>query len=220
MNLTGRIIGMITNPAETIKDISEHPYIEEAVLIVGITAVFSAISAYLLQSRIIYDFSDIDTTGLEAIQLITTVMPIVMALIGVLIMWVIAAGIVHLVSVALGGEGQFTQMLVVYGYAYIPIMISVVIGMVMMNFIEPITITISSTGTPDSSMGQLTSNPLYQMSIASSYLLKLWSIGLVFMGVKQIHGLDTNKALIAVALPLLSLVFGILMGMYSSSLMG
>ncbi len=220
MNLTDRIIGMITNPAETIKDISEHPYIEEAVLIVGITAVFSAISAYLLQSRIIYDFSDIDTTGLEAIQLITTVMPIVMALIGVLIMWVIATGIVHLVSVALGGEGQFTQMLVVYGYAYIPIMISVVIGMVMMNFIEPITITISSTGTPDSSMGQLTSNPLYQMSIASSYLLKLWSIGLVFMGVKQIHGLDTNKALIAVALPLLSLVFGILMGMYSSSLMG
>ncbi len=147
-------------------------------------------------------------------------MPIVMALIGVLIMWVIATGIVHLVSVALGGEGQFTQMLVVYGYAYIPIMISVVIGMVMMNFIEPITITISSTGTPDSSMGQLTSNPLYQVSIASSYLLKLWSIGLVFMGVKQIHGLDTNKALIAVALPLLSLVFGILMGMYSSSLMG
>ena len=69
-------------------------------------------------------------------------------------------------------------------------------------------------------MGQLTSNPLYQMSIASSYLLKLWSIGLVFMGVKQIHGLDTNKALIAVALPLLSLVFGIVMGMYSNSLMG
>ena len=220
MNLTGRITGMITNPVETIKDISEHPYIEEAGLIVGITAVFSAISAYLVQSKIIYDFSDIDTTGLETIQLITTVLPIVMALIGVLIMWVIATGIVHLVSVALGGEGQFTQMLVVYGYAYIPIMISVVIGMVLMNFIEPITITISSTGTPDSSMGQLTSNPLYQVSIASSYLLKLWSIGLVFMGVKQIHGLDTNKALIAVALPLLSLVFGILMGMYSSSLMG
>ena len=183
MNLTGRITGMITNPAETIKDISERPYIEEAVLIVGITAVFSAISAYLLQSRIIYDFSDIDTAGLETIQLITTIMPIVMALIGVLIMWVIATGIVHLVSVALGGEGQFTQMLVVYGYAYIPIMISVVIGMVLMNFIEPITITISSTGTPDSSMGQLTSNPLYQVSIASSYFLKLWSIGLVFMGV-------------------------------------
>ncbi|MCG7848832.1 MAG: YIP1 family protein [ANME-2 cluster archaeon] len=220
MNLTGRITGMIMNPGETIKDISEHPYIEEAVLIVGITAIFTAISAYLMQSKIIYDFSDIDTTGLEAIQLITTVMPIVMALIGVLILWVIAAGIVHLVSVALGGEGQFTQMLVVYGYAYIPIMISVIIGMVLMNFIEPITITISSTGAPDSSMGQLTSNPLYQMSIASSYLLKLWTIGLVFMGVKQIHGLDTNKALIAVALPLLSLVFGIVMGMYSSSLMG
>ena len=220
MNLADRIIGMITNPAETIKDISEHPYIEEAVLIVGITAVFSAISAYLVQSKIIYDFSDIDTSGLETFQLITTVMPIVMALIGVLILWVIAAGIVHLVSVALGGEGQFIQMLVVYGYAYIPIMISVVIGIVLMNFIEPITITISSTGGAQGDMGGFYSNPLFQASLVTGTLLKLWTIGLVFMGVKQIHGLDTNKALIAVALPLLSLVFSIVMGMISNSLMG
>ncbi len=220
MNLTGRITGMITNPAETIKDISEHPYLEEAVLIVGITAILSAISAYLMQSKIIYDFSDMDVSGLETIQLITTIMPVVIALIGVLILWVIAAGIVHLVSVALGGEGQFIQMLVVYGYAHIPIMISAVIGIVLMNFIEPTIITMSSTGAVQGDMGGFSSNPIYQALLVSGTLLKLWTIGLVFMGVKQIHDLDTNKALIAVALPLLSLVLGIVIGMYSSSLMG
>ncbi|MDF1557290.1 MAG: Yip1 family protein [ANME-2 cluster archaeon] len=193
---------------------------EESVLIVGITAIFSAISAYLMQSRIIYDYGDLDTGGLETFKLITTVMPIVMALIGVLIIWVIAAGIVHLISVALGGEGKFIQMLVVYGYAYIPIMISVVIGMVLMNFIDPITITMSSTGATNSDMSGLTSNPLYQASLATSTLLKLWSIGLVFIGVKQIHGLSTNKALIAVALPLLFLIFGIVMAFVSSLLIG
>jgi len=220
MNLMERITGMITRPKETIDDISENPYIEEAVLIVGITAVFYAISAYLMQSKIIYDYGDMDVSGMETLKLITTVTPIIMALIGVFVMWVIAAGIVHLISVALGGEGKFIQMLVVYGYAYIPIIISTVVGIILMNFVDPITINISSTGASNNSMADFMSDPLYQASLVSGTILKLWSIGLVFIGVKQIHDLSGSRALIAVALPLLSLLFGILMTFFSSSLMG
>ena len=220
MNLMERITGMVTRPKETIKDISENPYIEEAVLIVGITSVFYAISAYLVQSKIIYDYSAIDMSGMETLKLIMTLTPIIMALIGVFIMWVIAAGIVHLISVALGGEGKFIQMLVVYGYAYIPIIISTFIGIILMNFVDPITITISPTGAAGNMMGDFTSNPFYQASLASGTIFKLWSIGLVFMGVRHIHGLNVNRALIAVALPLLSLLFGIVTTLFSSSLMG
>ena len=186
----------------------------------GITAVFYAISAYLMQSKIIYDYVDMDVSGLETLKLITTVTPIIMALIGVFVMWIIAAGIVHLISMALGGEGKFNQMLVVYGYAYIPIMISTVVGIILINFVDPITITISSTGASDNSMANFMSDSLYQASIVSGTLLKLWSIGLVFMGVRHIHGLSGSKALIAVALPLLFLIFGIVMTLFSSSLMG
>lgn len=220
MNLMERITGMVTRPKETIKDISENPYIEEAVLVVGITSVLYAISAYLMQSKIIYDYSDIDVSGMETFRLITTVTPIIMALIGVFVMWVIAAGIVHLISVALGGEGKFIQILVVYGYAYIPIIISTVVGIILMNFVDPITVIISPTGASNNSMGDFMSNPFYQASLASGTILKLWSIGLVFMGVRHIHGLSFNRALIAVALPLLSLVFGIVMTLFSSSFMG
>lgn len=220
MNLMEKITGMVTRPKETIEDISENPYIEEAVLVVGITSVFYAISAYLMQSKIIYDYSDMDVSGLETLKLITTVMPIIMALIGVFVMWVIAAGIVHLISVALGGEGKFIQMLVLYGYAYIPLIISTVVGIILMNFVDPVTITISSTGAADSSMADFMSNPLYQASLVSGTIFKLWSIGLVFMGVKHIHDLSGNRALIAVALPLLYLIFGIVMALFSSSLMG
>lgn len=114
---------MVTRPKETIEDVSKNPCIEDAVLIVGITSVIYAISAYLMQSKIIYDYGDMDISGMETFKLITTVTPIIMGLIGVSVMWFIAAGIVHLISIALGGEGKFIQMLVVYGYAYIPIMI-------------------------------------------------------------------------------------------------
>jgi len=220
MNLMERITGMVMRPKETIEDISENPYIEEAVLIVGISAVFYAISAYLMQSKIIYDYSGMDVSGMETFKLITTVTPIIMGLIGVFVMWVIAAGIVHFISVALGGEGKFIQMLVVYGYAYIPIMISTVVGIILMNFVDPVTISISSTEASNNSMADFMSNPFYQASLVSGTILKLWSIGLVFMGVRHIHGLSGNKALIAVALPLLSLLFGIVMTLLSSSLMG
>lgn len=220
MNLMERIIGMVIRPKETIEDISENPYIEEAVLIVGITSVFYAISAYLMQNKIIYDYVDMDASSLETFRLITTVTPIIMALIGVFVMWVIAAGIVHLISVALGGEGKFIQMLVVYGYANIPIIISTVLGIIFMNFVDPITITISSTGASNNSMADFMSDPLYQASLVSGTLLKLWSISLVFLGVKHIHDLNSSRALIAVALPLLYLVFGIVITLFSSSLMG
>jgi len=219
MNLMERITGMITHPKETIEDISENPYIEDAVLIVGITSVIYAISAYLMQSKIIYDYGDMDISGMETFKLITTVTPIIMGLTGVFVMWFIAAGIVHLISIALGGEGKFIQMLVVYGYAYIPIMISTVVGIILMNFVDPITITISSAGASNNSMADFMSDPLYQASLVSGTLLKLWSIGLVFMGVRYIHGLSGNRALVAVALPLLFLLFGIVMTLLSSSLM-
>ncbi len=220
MNLMERITGMITRPKETIEDISKNPYIEDAVLIVGITSVISAISAYLMQSKIIYDYGDMDVGGLETLKLITTVAPIIMGLIGVFVMWIIAAGIIHLISVALGGEGKFIQMLVVYGYANIPIIISTVVGIILMNFVDPINISISSTGASNNSMADFMSNPFYQASIASGTIFKFWSIGLVFMGVRHIHGLSSSKALITVALPLLFLIFGIVMTFLSSSLMG
>jgi len=100
MNFTDRIGGMIVRPGETIEYISKYPNVEEAGLIVGITA----ISAYLMNSKIIVDYSGVDVGNLEMLNFLTNVMPIVSALIGIFIMWVIVAGIVHLISVALGGR--------------------------------------------------------------------------------------------------------------------
>ena len=182
MNFTDRIGGMIVRPGETIEDISKYPNVGEAGLIVGITAIISAISAYLMNSKIIVDYSGVDVGNLEMLNFLTNVMPIVSALIGIFIMWVIVADIVHLISVALGGEGSFIQLLVVYGYAYIPVMIHAVIGILLLSFVEPITITITSIGATNNAMGDLASSPFYQASLAIGTLLRLWSIGLVFMG--------------------------------------
>lgn len=221
MNLFNKITGILIKPEETIKEISDRPYIEEAFLIVGIIAILSAISVYIMP--IIYDFSelpaDIPTETINIIKFSTTVLPIVSALIGVIIMWIIAAGVIHFIAVALGGEGKFTQMLVVYGYSRTPLIISVAIGIIFYSFIEPITITITEAGAGNP-MSELLSNPYYMAMLIIGYIMQLWAIGLVFLGVRYVHNLSTNKALIAIALPLLFFVFGIVMTFFSSVLFG
>ena len=134
-------------------------------------------------------------------------------------MWIIAAGIIHFIAVALGGEGKFTQMLVVYGYSRTPLIINAVIGIILFSFIEPITITITAAGAGNP-MGEMLSNPYYVAIMIIGYIMQLWAIGLVFLGVKYVHNLSTNKALIAMALPLLFFVFGIVTTLFSSVLFG
>ncbi|HUW66457.1 MAG TPA: Yip1 family protein [Candidatus Nanoarchaeia archaeon] len=217
MNLLNKITGILIKPEETIKEISDRPYIEEAFLIVGIIAILSAISAYLMP--IIYDFSDLPPEAMEIVKFSTTVLPILSALIGIIIMWIIAAGIIHFISVALGGEGKFTQMLVVYGYSRTPLIINAVFGIILFSFIEPITITMTAAGAGNP-MGEMLSNPYYVAIMIIGYIMQLWAIGLMFLGVKYVHNLSTNKALIAMALPILFFVLGIVTTLFSNVLFG
>jgi len=217
MSLVSNITGMIVSPGQTIEKIAEKPYIEEAVLIVGIVAILSGISAYIMSKIIIYEFGDIGGTETDLSNTITPILTIVIPIVGTMIVWVIATGVVHLISVALGGEGKFTQMLVIYGYAYIPILIGVVISMVLMMFIEPI--TISLTDLSQDFTGGLDSNPYYQGLNIIGYLMSLWSIGLLFMGVKYVHTLTSGKALIAVSIPILFLIGKIIATLFSKLLL-
>jgi hypothetical protein len=222
MSLKNNITGMIASPGQAIEKIGQKPYIEEAVLIVGICAILSGINAYFASKKFIYDYSGFDAQAMEYIKFINTITPIITiiaATIGVIIIWIIAAGIVHVIGIALGGEGKFTQLLVIYGYAYIPVIFGISISMILMSFVEPVTIAITASGAPPDVMG-VTSNPYYQGSIIITYLMKLWSIGLVYLGVKYVHSLTSGRALITVSIPLLFMIGGIVMMMFSKLITG
>ena len=51
MNFMERIIGMITKPDATTKDIAREPRIEEGLLIVGLLMIIMIVGAYLRISR-------------------------------------------------------------------------------------------------------------------------------------------------------------------------
>ena len=217
MKLMERITGIITNPRETVQDISENSHIEDAVLIMGIFAILSAISGYMSQNIIIFEFIGMDqgTPGASSYYGASgsSVFSIITGFISVIIGWIIVSGIVHLFSIALGGEGSFKKVLMIYSYANIPMLLGTVVNLILISLMSPknLVFDFSTVSSPFSiifdimeiSTRALMSDPYYQAIFVISLVVNLWTIGLVILGIKFVHDLSTNRALIAVSILIL-----------------
>ncbi len=199
MNFTEKIIGTIKNPKKAMKDIAEQPMIEEAVTIVGISAVLGALSAYILFYKVAYVFEGQDMPS--STGTIMAVAGIAGALIGSFIFWLILAGIIHLISMALGGEGKFyPQMMTITGYSMIPSFFSAIIGIAMLSMMEPMTITISATNPAAANM--LSNSPYFIASNLIGIVFQVWSSIILFFGVQSVHKLTAARSAVAVGIPL------------------
>jgi hypothetical protein len=222
MNLMGRITRIITNPRETVQDISENSHIEDAVLIVGIFAILSAIFGYMSQNIIIFEFigmvqGEPGTSSYSAASG-SSVFTIIIGFISVIIGWIIVSGIVHVFSIVLGGEGSFKKVLVIYSYANIPVLLGTVVNLILISLMNPINLvfdlsTVSSLSSlifdiMEITMRALMSDPYYQVIYVITILVNLWTIGLVILGIKFVHDLSTKRALIAVSIPILFFIVG------------
>ena len=198
MNFVERITGTITDPRNTMKSIAEVPMIEEGVVIVGIYAVLSAISAYIQSSKFIYIMEGFE--NMAAFQESMAIFSIVTAILGPFIFWLIGTGIIHLISMALGGEGKFyPQMMTVSGYSTIPLLFSGVLGIALFSVMEPMNITISAT---NPMANEIYSNPYIIASTAAGIMTQIWAAIIFVFGVQSSHKLTVKKSAIAVGIPL------------------
>ena len=222
MNLIGRITGIITNPRETVQDISENSHIEDAVLIIGIFAILSAISGYMIQNIIIFEFTGMDQDYPGASG--SSVFSIITGFIGVMIMWIIVSGIVHGFSIALGGEGSFKKVLMINSYANIPMLLGTSVNLILISLMSPknLVFDFSTVSSPFSiifdmmeiSTRALMSDPYYQVIYIITTVANLWTIGLVILGIKFVHDLSIKRAIIAVSIPIFFFIVGNVPSLY------
>ena len=106
MNFVEKINGAVSDPKNTLNRIAEEPIIEEAVVIVGVYALLASVAAYIQSYKITYVFEGFANMP-SSMQSLMTVSTIVGALIVPFIIWFIVAGVIHLLSLAAGGEGRF-----------------------------------------------------------------------------------------------------------------
>lgn len=137
MNFVEKITGIINNPKETMKNIAQEPLIEEAVMIVGIYAVLSALMGYVQLNKVTYIYEGFENMP-SSMGSIISITAIVGGLLGAFIIWLIGTGIIHLISMALGGEGKFSpQMMTIVSYSMIPLIFGGIISLLLVFSSEP-----------------------------------------------------------------------------------
>ena len=210
MSFVERVIETIKNPKSAMEGIAEQPLIEEAVIIVGVYAVLSAISGLVIADKIIYVFEGMEDMR-SSMESITGVSSVVFPLIGAFIMWVVITGVLHLISMALGGEGKFfPQMMTVVGFAMIPLIFGGIVGIVLISMVEPMTVTISASN-PWAARDAI-ENPYLTASSVFGTLMQFWAAAIIFFGVTSAHRLTSGKSVVVAGIPvviaIISLVWG------------
>jgi hypothetical protein len=200
MGFLKRTIDTLKRPEEAMKDISNTPLIEEAVMIVGIYALLSAADLYVRSSKIV-QVTEINLEFARTIGIIT-------AIFSAFITWFILTGIIHNISLAIGGKGRFyPHMMVLVGYAMLPLIFSAILS----------TLIIYSTGSNIVNVNPSNSQEMFEEIqrstpyIASkfiSYMAWIWSFLIISFGLQFHQKLSRKNALITVAVP-----FGLWLGL-------
>lgn len=217
MNFVEKIAGTIKNPKNAMKSIAEQPMIEEAVMIVGVYAVISALAGYVQSYKVTIIYEGFENMP-SSMQSITTIFAVVGGLVGAFIIWVVGAGIIHLISMALGGEGKFyPQMMAVVGYSMVPMLFAGIIALAMLFMLEPMTITISRTN--PMAVKELYNNPSIIASSIIGLIMQIWFSIILFFGVQSAHRLTPARSAIAAGIPLAVIVISFIWSIWSRSIL-
>ena len=200
MSFIEKIMGTITDPNNETKKIAQQPMIEEAFLIVGIYAVLAAIAAYIQSYKITFIIEGLDNLP-SSMQSLMAISTIIFALIGPFLIWFIVTGVIHLLSMAAGGEGKFyPQMMTVAGYSMLPLLLAGIISIGLFSVVEPQTIIISPTN--PTAMKDIYSSPPFIISEIAGILLQAWSTIILFFCIRNAHKLSSNTSAIIASIPL------------------
>ena len=209
MNFVEKINGAVSDPKNTLNRIAEEPIIEEAVVIVGVYALLASVAAYIQSYKITYVFEGFNNIP-SSMQFLMTVSVIVGALIAPFIIWFIVAGVIHLLSLAAGGEGRFyPQVITIAGFSMLPMIFNGIISIGLFSLIEPQTIIISLANPAD--MNEIYSNPSFIVSGLAGIIIQIWSTIILYFGIQSSHKLSSNSSVIIATIPLLFSVISLIL---------
>ena len=203
MSFIERIIGTFTNPDKAMADVCKEPRWEEALLIVGLLAVFAALSGYMGSKHISFTGEipgGVDASMMNTITMITTV---VGGLLGPFITWIVATVILFLLAMAFGGEGKLTSLLTGIGYSFIVKIIFVIISMLLLTQAPYLAVEYSSNAAAIiQAQAPYTSSMFVIASSIVGLIGLLWSCLIGVFALKHCQKLSLKSAAIVMIIPL------------------
>ncbi|MEA2074848.1 MAG: Yip1 family protein [Euryarchaeota archaeon] len=177
-DLLENISGTFFSPTSTFRRmLEERTSVTTAAIIVLIASICSGAGSILTQSAVMSLFAEFP--GFEEMLLSPTV-SVTLSVVGGFISWVVIAGILHIVAKVLGGEGAFTEMLVLMGFAMLPNIFQAPIGLVALL------------------SGGLT-GAFIAMGLGG--ILAIWVLILDVLAIREAHKFSTGRAIATLILP-------------------
>ncbi len=217
MNFQEKIKATLLNPKNAMKSIAEHPMIEEAVTILGVYAVLGALAAFIRINKVTIDYEGFENmpSSTEAMTTIISMVAVVFGIVGIFILWLAGTGIIHVISLALGGEGKFSpQMLTIAGYSFIPMIFASIITLALLFMMEPTTITISKANPV-----AMDNNPYMLAAGIIATLMQAWASVILFFGIQSAHRLTSAKSAVVAGIPLVISVLSMVWNLRMSGIL-
>ena len=182
-DLLENIFGTLFSPASTFRRmLEERTSVTIAAIVVLIACICSGAGSILTQSAFMSMFAEFP--GFEEMVLSPSASMTISVVVG-FILWVVIAGILHVVAKVLGGKGAFTEMLVLMGFAMLPNIFQAPIGL----------IAIFSGGLT----GAL-------IAIGLGGILAIWVLILYVLAIREAHKFSTGRAIATLVLPFVVLM--------------
>lgn len=198
MNFIERIMGMITKPDDTTKDIAKDPRIEEGLMVVGIYMILMVLAAYLSFTKIKYTGS-IQGIDASTMATFTLIGGIGSAIVVVLVGWPVITGVAHVLSMFFGADGKFyPNMMTLIGYTAIPLIFMTVISIIL-TLMTPVT-TIDIAAGAQTVSTSLFTNPIAILGMIITLLGSLWTAYMMVYAVKNGEKLSQTNSYIVVGL--------------------
>ncbi|KPV65100.1 MAG: Yip1 domain protein [Candidatus Bathyarchaeota archaeon BA1] len=181
LGILDNLMGVIVKPVPTFRSMLEAPRLIEALLVVLIASFCSGLAA-LLSPLLVFPrlLPSPALTPTQAFQfLFSPAFLIPLSIISGAFSWIIISAVFHASSRVLGGKGNFEQTLLIAGFSQAPLIYSIFFGVLSW--------AVGST----------------LPTLLSSFLLGIWSLILLVLGIREAHKFSTLRALAAIFLPII-----------------
>lgn len=120
-----------------------------------------------------------------------------------IVLWIIFAGVFHIISLLFGGKGHFTRTLQCVGYGYLPQIIGSIISIPLLyDFMSGLHVSpVSDPALIQEAVEELLSGPTMLVITVIGILFFLWSANIWIFGVKTARELSLRDAAITVGVP-------------------
>ncbi|GBF35669.1 hypothetical protein DCCM_4798 [Desulfocucumis palustris] len=186
-NFFEMIYGVLFDPVETFRRVAAAPPLGRVLLVYALVSVLGALMGYYFSSRVLQ--ADMYRGAGIFSGAMGTILPLIIfgGLLVTFVKWFVYSGLLHLVAELFGGSGRAVGVLAVTGLASLPALLFIPFELLLL--------LAAGEGPAATIVSGL-------FSLGSA----VWGFVLVVLGIREVHGITTGRALAVALTPALALI--------------